>query len=107
MRVLVAALLLSGCLPPVADDGDPDSRNFGADEDAGTSAPLAVGGLARVTADALNLRDGAGTWANILRTLPCGAQVEVLDGPSNTWWNLRYQGEIGWASGKYLIPDGI
>src|SRR4029078_3484916 len=58
-------------------------------------------------ADALNLRDGAGTWANILRTLPCGAQVEVLDGPSNAWWNLRYQGEIGWASGKYLIPDGI
>jgi hypothetical protein len=36
--------------------------------------------------------------------------VQVIGGPSTTpvagWWNVTWQSNTGWASGKYLIPDG-
>ena len=85
-------------LVPVVDDSP----------DAGGSTMLTAGGKARVTAAALNLRMAAGTSATILAMMPCGAEVDVLGGPSTTpagWWNVSYMMQDGWASGKYLVPS--
>src|SRR5690242_19738722 len=99
---LVSALGPLGCegqVQPPKEEGDPNGPDGGlglvpiVDDgaDAGTTNPmLAAGGKARVTAGALNLRDAAGTSATILAEMPCGAEVDVLGGPSTTpagWWN--------------------
>ena len=107
--VLVACIWCTSCGVGQAlhDDGDPEV-------DAGLGAAAIVpGGTARVTATALNLRDGVGTGAAVETTMPCGTAVAVLDGPSATpvagWWNVRYDGPAGavtgWASGTYLVAD--
>jgi cell wall-associated NlpC family hydrolase len=92
--------------------GDPiegDPLDGGADSGLG-SAALTVGGLAEVTASELNLRDGAGTAAAILGSMPCGTSVTLVAGPSTApagWWNVRWDAPggtlIGWASGTYLV----
>jgi len=113
-------VFLAGCAgDAIREEGDPDSDGgtiMIADEDGGasTSTMLAAGGQARVIADSLNLRDGAGTQAMILTAMPCGATVDVLGGPSTApsagWWNITYTAAggasapvTGWASGKYLV----
>jgi hypothetical protein len=58
-----------------------------------------------VTANSLNLRSGAGTSNSILLAMPCGSLVSVVGGPQSGWWNVRYSGTTGWASGTYLVPD--
>lgn len=107
---LAACIACTGCLAaPPHDDGDPD---VGADAGLGV-ATLAPGGMARVTATALNLRAGVGTTAAIETTMPCGTLLAVLDGPSTTpvggWWNVRWDAAsgstTGWASGTYLVAD--
>ncbi|MFI5290438.1 MAG: SH3 domain-containing protein [Polyangia bacterium] len=113
---LLSIILLTSCGGPVIhDEGDPDSPDGGtfglapANEDGGASTVLTVGETARVTADSLNLRDGVGTGAQILTAMPCGASVLVVGGPSTTpaagWWNVTWQNQTGWASGKYLTAD--
>jgi hypothetical protein len=114
-------LLLFGCESQVQapkEEGDPDEPDGGlglvpvVDDgaDAGTNQMmmLQAGGKARVTASALNLRAAAGTSAAILAEMPCGAEVDVLGGPSTSpagWWNVKYNTTSGWASGKYLVPE--
>ncbi len=87
---------------PDADDLTPDLT-----PDGGATAPdvvmPAAGGTMRVTASALNLRAAVGTSAAILTSMPCGATVTVLDGPSMGWWHVRYNTTTGWASGAYLV----
>jgi hypothetical protein len=121
------ALMFAGCeagqVTQAPFEGDPNEPDGGAlvpsgDESGGPDASvdaasvgmgITIGGTARVTAGALNLRDGVGTSANILVVMPCGAQVTVLGGPSTMpavgWWNVSYQGQTGWASGKYLVAE--
>ncbi|HZS40249.1 MAG TPA: SH3 domain-containing protein [Polyangia bacterium] len=118
---LLASLGLTACgSPQIQDDGDPPSAADGSlglptiDENGDGGAPasgdggvITVGGQARVIADSLNLRDGVGTGANVLTAMPCGSTVTVVGGPSTTpaagWWNVTYQQQTGWASGKYLV----
>lgn len=57
---------------------------------------------ATVTATALNLRSGPSTSYSVLMTMPQGATVTVVSGPSNGWYNVTYQGTTGWASAAYL-----
>jgi hypothetical protein len=117
-RQLALGMLIFGCQGEAKtssnEEGDPDAPDGGTvapvvdDSDGGTTGTLAVGIKAKVTAGALNLRDAAGTSANILTVMPCGAEVDVLGGPSTTpagWWNVRYQTTTGWASGKFLVPS--
>ncbi len=86
------------------DDGDPDGSDLGLG-----GAALAPGGMARVTATALNLRDAVGTSATIETEMPCGTEVVLLGGPSTTpatgWWNVQFGALTGWASGAYLVAD--
>jgi hypothetical protein len=118
-RPLAILLLVFGCQGQVEnppEEGDPDGPDGGLglvpvvddSPDAGAGAMLTPGSTARVTASALNLRASAGTSAAILVAMPCGAEVDVLGGPSSTpdgWWNVRYQTNSGWASGKFLVPS--
>ena len=70
-----------------------------------------------VAADTLNMRDSAGTSGTVVIQMPCGATVDVLEGPSTTpvagWWRVRYVAPddtpyAGWASGKFLVdPAGF
>jgi hypothetical protein len=123
--LLAVALLVGACDSPaptaVHEEGDPSEPDGGlipvapvddtSSPDLGVAAPtmLAPGVTARVTAGSLNLRDGAGTTANVLTVMPCGATVMVVGGPSTTpvagWWNVTFMGTTGWASGKYLVPS--
>lgn len=64
--------------------------------------PAPESDTATVTASALNLRSGPSTSYAILRSMPNGAVVTVVQGPSNGWYQVTYQGTTGWASGAYL-----
>lgn len=114
MRFLSLASLIFAVAcsaPHVTDEGDPTSDGgfVPTDDtpaDLGSAAGLTVGGKARVTASWLNLRTAAGTASAVLVAMPCAAEVEVVGGPSADpagWWNVKYEQNTGWASGKYLV----
>ncbi|HEY7036458.1 MAG TPA: SH3 domain-containing protein [Thermomicrobiales bacterium] len=64
-------------------------------------------GSAYVDTDVLNLRDGPGTWANVIDQMWQGESIDVLDGPTDDgWYEVSYYGEVGWAYGGYLSIDG-
>lgn len=53
------------------------------------------------TAD-VNLRKGPGTSYGVIVVVPTGSSVKVLDpNPQNGFYNIDYQGSVGWSSGKY------
>lgn len=88
---------------PPDSDLTPDLLPDGSAGGMDAAAPmLRVGAQARVTASTLNLRSGPGTTNAVLTTMPCGATVDLLGGPMSNWWNVRYTGMTGWASGAYL-----
>ena len=59
-------------------------------------------GSAWVSADALNLRDGAGESSKVLVVLEQGAKLNVIN-RSNDWYNVTTSsGMTGWVSGKFL-----
>jgi Bacterial SH3 domain len=66
------------------------------------SPPPPASNTATVTASSLNLRTGPSTSYTIVTTMPQGATVTVLQGPSNGWYNVSFQGKTGWASAAYL-----
>jgi uncharacterized protein YraI len=113
-RTLALLAALAGCgpapspAPPDADDSastPDDSPDGGAPAPDLAGAAITVGGAARVTATALNLRSGPGTSFAILTAMPCGSQVMVVGGPSGVWWNVTFQAQTGWASGNYLVAE--
>lgn len=69
---------------------------------AQTTSPGPSSDTATVIASGLNLRNGPSTAYAILLTMPQGATVDIIAGPSNGWYQVRYQGTEGWASGAYL-----
>jgi uncharacterized protein YraI len=110
----VVAMVLSGCAGEISEgllpgeDGDSTEVTQAADESAAgvseASAALAtVGGKAKVTATALNLRSGPSTSNAIILTMPNGAIVDVLAEKSG-WYQVSYNGKTGWCSGTYLAP---
>jgi hypothetical protein len=104
---VTAHQLLGGDAGNGGTDGDPlDGGAVGLG-----GATLQAGGAARVTAPTLHLRDGIGTSATVLASMPCGSNVALLAGPSTTpaagWWSVRWDAPsgpmTGWASGVYLV----
>ncbi len=91
---------------PVDIDADltPDMLPDGDDAIVDAAVPdIRIGGQARVTATALNLRSGPTTSDSIITSMPCGTTVDIVGGPMNNWWNVRYNTNTGWSSGTYLI----
>ncbi|HEY8448126.1 MAG TPA: SH3 domain-containing protein [Thermomicrobiales bacterium] len=56
-----------------------------------------------IATDALNLREGPGTWAPVINVMWQGEPVTILDGPTaDGWYQVSYYGQVGWAYGDYL-----
>ena len=66
---------------------------------SGTTTTTKIG---TVTADALNVRSGAGTKYSKIGTLKKGAKVTILSS-SNGWYKIQYtSSKTGWVSGSYI-----
>ncbi|MBX3228399.1 MAG: septal ring lytic transglycosylase RlpA family protein [Labilithrix sp.] len=120
--VRLAAVLALALVPLVSACGDdPAATSDGvvdesggetpaAADDAGASEPqaedeegsLPVGTTLRTTAR-LNFREGPSTDARIIRTLPIGTLVTVIESaPDNGFYRVRVDGEEGWVHGNYV-----
>ena len=53
----------------------------------------------------LRLRNGVGTDAAILATLPNGSTVEVSGITEEGWFQVSYQDTMGYVSGEYLVMN--
>lgn len=104
-RTLSLALLFTlGCAvtPEITDlNGvDEDAEDERAAE--ALSGDIAVGTSLTTIAD-LNLRASASTSASILRVMPEGSTVSVVEAsPRDGFYRVKYAGTTGWSSGKYL-----
>ncbi len=107
-------------LVPIACGGGDGARSENmpvAVDDSITSASNALTGtvtfgtLVEVTASSLNLRTGPATSDAIKLAMPEAAHARVVRAAaSNGWYEINYQGHVGWASGAYLkvidVPSG-
>jgi cell wall-associated NlpC family hydrolase len=90
-----------------------DAVGRGAEErpPAGAPAGVRVGAEARVAAaDGLNLRREPSTAAPVVELVRRARIVYVRAGPKETdeglWYEVDYDGSIGWVMGQFLDPDG-
>jgi hypothetical protein len=61
-----------------------------------------------IATDVLNLRTDPGTWGDVITQMTWGEAVEILDGPTDDgWYQVSYDGEVGWAFGEYLSFGGV
>ncbi len=107
---IVALFTLAGCAADseVALGGetlvsaDEFAEAFG---ELSTSVPV---GTTLKTTGNLNLRSGAGTGYAVRLVIPKGATVTTVNqtAPSNGFYNVKYNGTTGWASGTYLETVG-
>ena len=52
----------------------------------------------------VNMRSGPGTQFRRLATLPAGATAQVVGrNASNTWWEINFNGIVGWATAQYAV----
>ena len=68
---------------------------------AGAVGPIAAG-TAKVNASALNVRTGAGTNYSVIRSIPNGTTVVVLEKTSDSWYRVSTGGTAGYVSADYL-----
>lgn len=110
-HLALLALLALSSTACTAATGD-EEELVGADEDlvdregeniAGT---LSAGATLKAT-DNVNLRSGAGTGYKILKVIPKGATVTVVNGkPNGVWYNIKYAGITGFSHGAYFDTVG-
>ncbi|WP_195937842.1 C40 family peptidase [Romboutsia sp. 1001713B170131_170501_G6] len=58
----------------------------------------------KVNASSLNIRKGPSTSHSKIGSIPYGAEVGVIS-ESNGWAKIKYNGQIGYVSSKYLTAD--
>jgi len=105
-RVLLAlglsVLALTGCKAQGEAD---DPLEDGASNEEGLTGAMPAGSTLRVLAD-LNLRDQPSTSGKVLLVMPAGATVTLqASEPKSGFYQIAYQGTLGWSSGKYLEPS--
>ena len=86
---------------PPATPTEPASDNPPIGDTAIGTATVSTGGLN------LNLRSGPGSGFGVLRSLPSGAQVDVMGEAQNGFRPVRYQGVKGWASADFLTIGAV
>jgi cell wall-associated NlpC family hydrolase len=107
MMVLGAALMVVGCAGEVggaATDGEflESAEEFGTlSQELSSGVPL--GSTLRTTAN-LNLRTGPSLNERVRLVIPQGATVTTVNvtQPSGGWYNVKYNGVVGWSYGAYL-----
>ncbi|PZD83955.1 hypothetical protein DTX80_13245 [Bacilli bacterium] len=57
-----------------------------------------------VKASTLNFRSGPSTGYNTIGSIPNSSKVEILgaDNDAQGWYNIKYNGKVGWVSAKYV-----
>ncbi|MEZ4530138.1 MAG: SH3 domain-containing protein [Thermomicrobiales bacterium] len=72
------------------------------------AAQVAAASDGYVDTDVLNLRDSPSTDGQIITQMWQGEYVAVIDGPTGDgWYQVEYDGTVGWAYGGYLSIDGV
>ncbi|MEN6391183.1 MAG: stalk domain-containing protein [Syntrophomonas sp.] len=56
-----------------------------------------------VTADDLHIRSGPSTSSDVIGLVPCGTILAYV-GEADGWYQVKYQGHLGWAAGWYCTP---
>ncbi len=69
---------------------------FAADDEVTTMATTAP----------LNMRDATGTYGNVITTIPEGTSVEVFSMTYDGWYNIKYNGQLGYCYYVYLDFEG-
>jgi hypothetical protein len=76
------------------------------------AAQIALSNVARasevayVDTDVLRLREGPSKSNDVILDMSQGEAVEVVDGPDDGWYQVDYNGTVGWTWGGYLSFDG-
>lgn len=113
LRCVLGTLVLTACGPSLgavstgADDRDGEGVLTAAPENGTIAQELTAGvpiGSTLKTTSSLNLRSGPSTTNSIRLVLPSGAQVVTVNQatPTNSFYNVKYNGVTGWAHGSYL-----
>ena len=102
--ILIAAGCSAGSLEPSLDEGTPEPADEAGEALSGS---IPIGTTLRATT-ALNLRSGPSTGNQILRVIPSGAKVKTVNTSSskNGFYNVEYNGTVGWSYGGYLDQTG-
>ncbi len=80
----------------------PESADELAEVASGLSGSVSFGSRLATTAS-LNLRTGPSTGNSVKAVMPKGDTVRVIaSAPQNGWYNVNWDGVVGWASGSYL-----
>ncbi|MGI6118007.1 MAG: SH3 domain-containing protein [Bilifractor sp.] len=70
-----------------------------------TAVPVFADSTGHVTASSLNLRTGSSTSGDIIAAMANGSEVTVTEKESNGWYKVSWNGQTGYASGKYIDVD--
>jgi len=114
VRALVAGVLLTAgglALGACENTGAVDSQELsGASEQGGEelTGTVTAGADVRTVAN-VNLRSSASTSAKVLRVIPEGSLINIVQGtPSNSFYKVTHDGLTGWVYGKYitLVDEG-
>lgn len=84
---------------PVAYDG---SVGYASGTYLRLDAPSVTAGASAQVREALSLRAGPGTSFARLAVMPKGAIVVLTGEAQSGFWQLTYEGRMGWASSQYL-----
>ncbi len=73
-----------------------------------TQAPGATGIVGTATPYTVNIRSGPGTQNGRIGRVPAGQTAQVVGrNAANQWWQVNYNGVVGWVSAQYFIlPQG-
>jgi len=81
-----------------------DGASVSSSAASGSGSTAATGVTAKLTR-VVNFRNGASTDAGIIRTLPVGTNVEVLENQSNGWSSVSHDGTTGFIRSDLLTDS--
>jgi murein DD-endopeptidase MepM/ murein hydrolase activator NlpD len=106
LSVLFVATTAYGCSSAPPDEGSTSSSAAEELSAAAVTENLPVGTVLEAITD-VNLRTGPSTSDRILRVVPTGARVTVVEAaPRNGFYKIDYAGTIGWSFGAYYVRPG-
>jgi murein DD-endopeptidase MepM/ murein hydrolase activator NlpD len=104
--VLFVTISAYGCSAAPPDDGSFAVSTAEELSAAAVTEDVPVGTVLEATTD-VNLRSGPSTSDRVLRVVPTGARVTVVQAaPSNGFYKIDYAGTIGWSFGAYYVKPG-
>ena len=59
-----------------------------------------------ITTDNVNFRKSASTSSSIIATIPKNTSIEIIDKSTSGWYKIKYKGNTGYVSSKYVTLNG-